>query len=239
MKIRRLIALIIAALCVCTAHICAFAAEDEVVAKKSDHAVVLRSLLAFSKVKSYKLDGEMTVTANSSTMGETATDTQTSKLTGGLADGKLTLATDSFELAADSFDFIDAQSLGELLTKIDRSMLDNYEVINEFDKDGVRYIDISVIDLSEFNNYGKELQKGLTEAITDVADDEIAALFAEVLAPMLSSAKITGYEYFRIDTKKAQIIGVGIEISMSSDFNLFDMPISLQSKGTGFINIIY
>jgi hypothetical protein len=207
-------------------------ADERESVPRSDFAVILRSLVALASAETYALDGELTVVTDSVFKGEPNSDTQTTKITGVFSDGKITLDNNPI-------DALGAVSLEDFIKTVDRDMLNNLEVINDFEEDGVRYLDVAVYDFSGIGNVAEELKGDLAGFLADEEDGDIISLLADMLSHLVDSMEISGTEYYRINTSNATVIGIGVELALSAQFNLYDMPVSLKTDGTGFINVIY
>jgi hypothetical protein len=120
-------------------------------------------------------------------------------------------------------------------------MLNNLKIINEFVEGGVRFIDVLVLDIGALQDVISDLEADIIKSMTAGNEGEAdkLALILEIVAPLIDSIAVTGYEYLRINTSNMDITGIGLNLQISADFVLFDMPMSIKSKGTGFIKIIY
>jgi len=213
---------------------------DPTFISKSDRAIITRSLLTFSNADTCEMNGEMNIITTTNFLGEITVEEETNQITITYADGEM-----SFEAVPNgsqlAFDENIQNFFSGYMGGVERNMLKNLEIINDFTEDDVRFIDVKVMNLSDIGDIVNDMKDDIINAAAakDGIDEEMAKTLAEILAPLFDTAKISGIEYLRINTETRTVTGIGLIMEISMEFDFLDTPISIISESEAFFEVTY
>lgn len=162
-------------------------------------------------------------------------------------DGEWVLVMDADELFtggtdnAEAFENVDISTL-MIAQPVDiQSLIKNIEIVNVFEKDGVKYIDINISDFGGMEDKIDEIKSAIAIAaqgqeLTDGTPEE-EEMVQQVIDAMLDSMEITMSGYYRINANTKTVDGMGYDYVISMEMEIFGFPVVMDSNSNMYLKI--
>lgn len=246
---------------------------------KKSSGLIMQSLMSFAGSKGFNINGEMNAVTDTTFLGTTESETQTSKITGFYQlpnkmymktaseavtaevllnekgyflkigeDGKWELAADTSSLGID--EIVDSELMGSVdistlmvAQPIDlQKIIRDIEIVNVFEKDGVKYIDINVADLAGIEDKMDGIKAAIAEGIqsedlSEDMEDGMEELVQKMIDDMIDSMKITMSGYYRINTSTKTVDGMGYDMVINMEIEVFGFPMTIENNSKTYLKV--
>lgn len=120
-----------------------------------------------------------------------------------------------------------------------QSIIKNLEIINVYEENGVKFIDISAGDIEGLEQLITELKEVIAKsANSDASSDAFEeAIVQQITDDILNSMNVSISMFYRINVNEKKVDGIGYNLSIDADIKIMGFPVEFFTGVDSYIKI--